>query len=154
MKIVVKDREEAFKVAGEMFPMDYDLDKVASTNAGYDVYRHSVIEQDAWISDLGSRLEVNVNGKTTNIWVEGEKPAQETLAAPVNAVIGYTVVTLKSTKNSDGKKLVWKNVEIDTDRSFKTLQERHYKRYGINYESYYVIDANGETVYSHAGIEE
>lgn len=153
---IVKNRQEAFKVAGALFPTDYEIDSVASANAGYDIYRHGIIEQDAWISDLGSRLEVNVNGKTTNIWIESE-PAQESVKESVSAAIVYTAVTLKdkrTDKSKGSKEYPWKEVIVDTDRSFKALQERHYKRHGINYESYYIIDANGDTVYSHAGIQE
>ena len=65
----------------------------------------------------------------------------------------YTAVTLRTRYNEQGEALIWKEVYIDTDISFNTLKNRHYKKYGINYESFYIIDHNGETIYSHVGYQ-
>lgn len=69
------------------------------------------------------------------------------------AELKYTAVTLRSRTNEDGKPVVWKDVQIDTDTSFTRLKNRHFHRHGIDYESMYILDGNGETVYSHAGTE-
>lgn len=71
-------RAEAWQMANEIFPTDYMKDEGASSRAGYDIYRngggwclHPIENYNQWISDLGNRLEINLdNGKTINIWIE------------------------------------------------------------------------------------
>ena len=42
-------------------------------NAGYDIYHSTASGVNAWISDLGDRLEVNLeNGETVSIWIDEE----------------------------------------------------------------------------------
>lgn len=61
---------EAWKMANEIFPTDYDRDSRASEKAGYAIYRSPINYYD-YICDLGDRLEINLaNGKTINIWIE------------------------------------------------------------------------------------
>ena len=75
-------RAEAWQMANEIFPTDYMKDEGASSRAGYDIYRngggwclHPIENYNQWISDLGNRLEINLdNGKTINIWIEIPKP--------------------------------------------------------------------------------
>lgn len=69
--------EQAWEMANEIFPTDYEKAEYASSRAGYDVYMkngdraQSAEEVTNWISDLGNRLEINLaNGKTINIWIE------------------------------------------------------------------------------------
>lgn len=66
--MTVRNRTEAWEVADKIFPTDYELDSVRSKNAGYDIWFSTT--QNAWISDLGCRLEVNLPDKTINIWIE------------------------------------------------------------------------------------
>jgi hypothetical protein len=69
----VNSKQEAWGHADEIFPTDYIKDDVASTAAGYDIYTSTAEGVNAWISDLGDRLEVNLEtGKTINIWIEEE----------------------------------------------------------------------------------
>jgi len=78
--------EEAWNVANELFPCDYLHDSDRSRRAGYDVY-YSTSDSitDAWISDLGDRLEVNLpNCETVNVWIEEEGEIAE---AEMNAAI-------------------------------------------------------------------
>lgn len=74
-------REQAWEMANEIFPTDYEKAEKASARAGYDIYmkngdraQHSETEDwvlASWISDLGNRLEINLaSGKTINIWIE------------------------------------------------------------------------------------
>lgn len=69
--------EEAWSMANEIFNTDYMKDDAASTNAGYPVYWSTAEGVNAWISDLGDRLEVNQNGKSINIWIEEEQPEEK-----------------------------------------------------------------------------
>lgn len=67
----VNSVKEAWQTADEIFPTDYMKDDVKSARAGYDIYTSTADGVNAWISDLGDRLEVNLaDGKTVNIWIE------------------------------------------------------------------------------------
>lgn len=66
----VTSRKEAWKLVDETFPTDYMKDESASAAAGYDIYRSTADGVNAWISDLGNRLEVNIEAETFNIWIE------------------------------------------------------------------------------------
>lgn len=67
-------RERAWAIANEVFPTDYMKNEARSQRAGYDIYESTAEGILAWISDLGDRLEVNLeNGTTITIWIN-EKP--------------------------------------------------------------------------------
>ena len=69
----VKSKQKAWRKADVLFSTDYMKDDIRSNRAGYDIYYSTAAGVDAWISDLGDRLEVNMeNGKTVNIWIDDE----------------------------------------------------------------------------------
>ena len=68
---------EAWRMANEIFPTDYMKDEAASERAGYAIYKSTAEGVNAWISDLGNRLEVNQDGRSVNIWIE-EEPEEKT----------------------------------------------------------------------------
>ena len=53
-----KARNEAYK----LFLTDYELDTIASQNAGSSIYRSTVQDVTAWISDLWCTLALNMAG--------------------------------------------------------------------------------------------
>lgn len=68
--------KDAWTAANEIFPTDYEQDANRSKRAGYPIYFSTAAGVNAWISDLGNRLEVNLpDGRSVNIWIEA--PAQE-----------------------------------------------------------------------------
>lgn len=74
-KITVTTKEQAWVEADKIFPTDYQKDEIASTNAGYAIYRHPTINHLSRICDLGNRLEVltGEHGENvTNIWIQPE----------------------------------------------------------------------------------
>lgn len=73
----VVDKREAMHIASMLLPtLRFFADKHASTNAGYPV--HLTNSGGGWVSDLGTRLEVNFNdGKTINIWITEDVNKQE-----------------------------------------------------------------------------
>ena len=72
-KMKVKSKQEAWRKADIIFSTDYMKDDIRSNRAGYDIYYSTAAGVDAWISDLGDRLEVNMeNGETVNIWIDEE----------------------------------------------------------------------------------
>lgn len=70
---------EAWSKADEIFPTDYMHDSDRTRRAGYDIYFSTRPGCAAWISDLGNRLEVNMeNGDTVEIWIEDDDETTET----------------------------------------------------------------------------
>lgn len=68
-----RTKAEAWKLVDSIFPTDYDYNSVLSADAGYSIYTPTVENINAWISDLGNRLEVNMpDGETTNVWIDSE----------------------------------------------------------------------------------
>lgn len=67
--IMVTEKKEAFDIAYLMIDKsEYCYDENSSKNAGYPIY---VAENNSYICDLDSRLEVNMNnGKSKNIWIQ------------------------------------------------------------------------------------
>ena len=74
MFYTVNSVKEAWSKANEIFPTDYIHDSDCTRRAGYDIYWSTRPGCNAWISDLGNRLEVNLpNGESVNIWIEEPK---------------------------------------------------------------------------------
>lgn len=62
--------QEAWNMANEIFPTDYEKDEASSQRAGYPVYRSTAEEHYYfYICDLNDRLEVNMDGRSINIWI-------------------------------------------------------------------------------------
>ena len=77
----VRDKREAWEVAGMIFPTDYALDEERTQRAGYPIWHSTADGVNAWISDLGNSLELNLpSGKSVNVWIE---PGEKTLDAAV-----------------------------------------------------------------------
>ena len=77
--MIVKTTAEAWEAANKMFPYDYEKDEQSSANAGYPIYRSTAdMHHCNWISDLGDRLEINLeNGESTNIWIREEEQGKD-----------------------------------------------------------------------------
>lgn len=60
----------------KIFPTRYEHDASRSERAGYPIYYSTASDVNAWISDLGNRLEVNLpDGKSVNIWIQAPAEA-------------------------------------------------------------------------------
>lgn len=82
-----KTREEAWKMAAEVFGCDWEKDEGASNGAGYPIYK-GTSDAQCWISDLNCRLELNMaDGSTINIWIE--EPVQKFTAREVKDIITH-----------------------------------------------------------------
>ena len=69
--------KDAWAEANKIFPTDYEHDVSRSERAGYPIYYSTANGVNAWISDLGNRLEVNLpDGKSVDIWIQA--PAEAT----------------------------------------------------------------------------
>ena len=68
--MTVNSRAKAWDEADKLFPSDYIKDEAKSERAGYDIYTSTAEGVNAWICDLGDRLELNTAAGTINIWIE------------------------------------------------------------------------------------
>lgn len=65
--------QEAWNMANEIFPTDYEKDEESSKRAGYPIYRSTAEGRHYdYICDLNDRLEVNLadGSRSINIWIE------------------------------------------------------------------------------------
>lgn len=66
-------RDEAWRIADRLFPTDYQKDDAASERAGYPIYETTSTDEKFagfHISDLNTRLELNMGCETVTIWIE------------------------------------------------------------------------------------
>ena len=74
--MTVTSIKEAWEEANKIFPTDYEHDASRSERAGYPIYYSTAAGVNAWISDLGNRLEVNLqDGKSVGIWIQAPAEA-------------------------------------------------------------------------------
>lgn len=97
----VRSRQEAWNKADAIFPTDYIKDEILSERAGYDIYYSTTKSVNAWISDLGNRLEVNLEtGETVTIWIEEEPKFKEYQIADALSVIDTALYNIDDKVNS------------------------------------------------------
>ena len=74
--MTVTSIKDAWTEAGKIFPTDYEYSTERSERAGYPIYYSTANDVNAWISDLGNRLEVNLpDGKSVDIWIQAPAEA-------------------------------------------------------------------------------
>ena len=77
--MTVTSIKDAWTEAGRIFPTDYEYSAERSERAGYPIYYSTASGVNAWISDLGNRLEVNLpDGKSVSIWIEAPEEVPTT----------------------------------------------------------------------------
>ncbi len=75
--MTVTSIRDAWAEVQKIFPTRYEHDANRSERAGYPIYYSTASDVNAWISDLGNRLEVNLpDGKSVDIWIQS--PAEAT----------------------------------------------------------------------------
>lgn len=75
-----KNIQEAWNMAKDIFPTDYQKDEESSLKAGYPIYRSTADGRyHDYICDLNDRLEVNLEdgNRTINIWIETEEAGED-----------------------------------------------------------------------------
>jgi len=71
--IKVSSVSEAWRAAARIFPTDYEKNEENSKRAGYPIYETTSTDErfsGFHISDLNTRLEVNMGAETVTIWIE------------------------------------------------------------------------------------
>ena len=77
--MTVTSIRDAWAEVQKIFPTRYEHDASRSERAGYPIYYSTANGVNAWISDLGNRLEVNLpDGKSVDIWIEAPVEATAT----------------------------------------------------------------------------
>ena len=77
--MTVTSIRDAWAEVQKIFPTRYEHDANRSERAGYPIYYSTASDVNAWISDLGNRLEVNLpDGKSVDIWIEAPVEATAT----------------------------------------------------------------------------
>ena len=96
----VRSRKEAWNKADVIFPTDYIKDEARSERAGYDIYYSTAKSVNAWISDLGDRLEVNLEtGETITIWIEEDPKFNEYEIADALSTIDNAIYNIDDKVN-------------------------------------------------------
>lgn len=77
--MTVTSIRDAWAEVQKIFPTRYEHDANRSERAGYPIYYSTASDVNAWISDLGNRLEVNLpDGKSVDIWIQSPVEATAT----------------------------------------------------------------------------
>ena len=77
--MTVTSIRDAWAEVRKIFPTDYEYSIERSERAGYPIYYSTASGVNAWISDLGNRLEVNLpDGKSVSIWIEAPEEVPTT----------------------------------------------------------------------------
>lgn len=118
----VKSRKEAWNKADIIFPTDYAKDEARSSRAGYTVYYSTAKGVAAWISDLGDRLEINLeNGETVNIWIDKEPQFSESQIADALSVIDNAIYDIDDKIN--GKLADTTGIKAARDTLYRAYKE-------------------------------
>lgn len=84
--MTVTSKRKAWQAADAIMPTDYEKDEARTAGAGYPIYYSTADGVNAYICDLGDRLEVNLpDGSSVNIWIKTEPEHGD--ASPVDAVV-------------------------------------------------------------------
>lgn len=78
--IKVNSVSEAWRTAERIFPTDYEKNEESSKRAGYPIYETTSTDErfsGFHISDLNTRLEVNMGAETVTIWIEEDSLLDE-----------------------------------------------------------------------------
>lgn len=98
---------EAWRAAARIFPTDYEKNEENSKRAGYPIYETTSTDErfsGFHISDLNTRLEVNMGNETVTIWIEEDafeivvKGLTEEEKESLKEVVDKEIRRIKSTK--------------------------------------------------------
>lgn len=103
----VYSKEQAWEEANKIFPTDYEYDAEASERAGHPIYWSTVKGKHIWISDLGCRLEVNLeNCNSVNIYIVETEEVKE-----LNKTVAELKEQVRKLEADLEKEMEWKPFE-------------------------------------------
>ncbi len=113
--MTVTSIRDAWAEVRKIFPTDYEYSTERSERAGYPIYYSKASGVNAWISDLGNRLEVNLpDGKSVDIWIQ----------SPVEAT-----ATSNSTENTEDTGSATKEERRETAKRIQRFTYYYTKEY-------------------------
>ena len=81
------NKNEAWALANRLFKTDYAVDAKASEQAGYDIYMSTLAGSNEHITDLGDRLELNLDNETINIWINDKVMLDAETIGDINSAL-------------------------------------------------------------------
>lgn len=120
--IKVNSISTAWEVAASIFPTDYQKDEESSKRAGYPIYKTTSTDENFsgfHISDLNTRLEVNMGAETVTIWIKED---------------AFEIVVKGLTEDEK------ENLKEVVDKEIRRIKYRRHKAETSNLR--YVIDLN------------
>ena len=125
--ITVHSKEAAFQVANTIIPTDYEYDIERTSKAGYPIYWTTAAGRNCWISDLGDRLEVNLdNGSSVNIWIDD--PVTIDLMGVEAEVIADKVYKVKTA--SGHEIMVWEDLQVNGQVYDWRIEDQYFTSFG------------------------
>lgn len=101
--MTVTSIRDAWAEVRKIFPTDYEYSTERSERAGHPIYYSKDNGVNAWISDLGNRLEVNLpDRKSVDIWI---KAAVEAVAIDSAKETGYIGSATKEERFETAKRI-------------------------------------------------
>ena len=148
--MIVSSVKEAWKLANKLFPTDYKKDEERSSRAGYPIYHSTADGVNAWISDLGNRLELNYsNGESENIWIEEDEDNISKLSYKIfitNSIEAASLIA-QGLMNEPVKDCIQISHGTASGSVFSEMIPDIYKKHGKFYAALVYRTENGEPEY-------
>lgn len=110
--IKAKSVSEAWEIANKIFPTDYEKNVESSRRAGYPIYETTSTDKrfyDFHISDLNTRLEVNMGNETVTIWIE-----EDTFEIAVKGLTEEEKESLKEVVDKEIRRIKYRRHKAET----------------------------------------
>lgn len=110
--IKAKSVSEAWETANKIFPTDYEKNEESSRRAGYPIYETTSTDKrfyDFHISDLNTRLEVNMGNETVTIWIE-----EDTFEIAVKGLTEEEKESLKEVVDKEIRRIKYRRHKAET----------------------------------------
>lgn len=110
--IKAKSVSEAWEIANKIFPTDYEKNEESSRRAGYPIYETTSTDKrfyDFHISDLNTRLEVNMGNETVTIWIE-----EDTFEIAVKGLTEEEKESLKEVVDKEIRRIKYRRHKAET----------------------------------------
>ncbi len=148
--MIVSSVKEAWKLANKLFPTDYKKDEERSSRAGYPIYHSTADGVNAWISDLGNRLELNYsNGESENIWIEEDEDNISKLSYKIfitNSIEAASLIA-QGLMNEPVKDCIQISHGTASGSAFSEMIPDIYKKHGKFYAALVYRPENGKPEY-------
>ena len=146
----VSSVKQAWELANRLFPTAYEKDEERSRRAGYPIHHSTAEGVNAWISDLGNRLELNYpNGESENIWIEEDEDNLSELSYKIFITDSNEAASLiaQGMSNEPVKDCVQISHGTASGSAFSEMIPDIYKKQGKFYAALVYRSENGKPEY-------